>query len=260
MATKKRSTKTAEKASKAKKKKSKPSKKTASKARPAPKSAGKRTSPAKAARKGAKKAPAQTKPAVKNKSAAKGKLGGAKAAGRKTRAAPAKQATKRVRSSPFSAALKLYESGLKLAHSEKFEPAKDKFKELIEQFPGEIELLDRAHLLIQACDKRILGQRSRPRLKTADDFYEVGVTELNGRRLDEAQDHLERALKLEPKADYVLYALAAVCCLRGERDAALAHLKSAIQYRSQNRFLAGNDADFASLSDDPEFIELITSE
>ena len=257
MTTKKRSTKTAAKASKAKKTKAKPAGKSASQARPAPKAAAKRTSAAKAT-KGAKKKTVDKKAAAKKKASSRKSSRKATKAAR-PRAVPAKQA-KRVRPSTFSAALKLYESGLKLAHSEKFEPAKDKFKELIEQFPGESELLDRAHILIQACDKRILGQRSRPRLKTADDFYEVGVTELNGRRLDEAREHLERALKLEPKADYVLYALAAVSCLGGERDAALAHLKRAIEYRDQNRFLAAYDFDFASLSDDPEFIALITSE
>ena len=264
MAAKKRTTKAAAKASKSKKSKAKPAKKASPKARPAAKSAKKpsRTTPAakQAAKKTVKKTPTAKKSSPAKKKAMPKKAATRRAPARKSATKPAAKPARPLRKSTFSAAVKVYESALELVHSEKFDRAKTKFNELITRFPSDTELLERAHVLIQACDKRILEMRSGPRLKTADDFYDVGVAELNGRNLDASRTHLEKALKLEPNADYVLYALAAVLCLSGERDQSLAYLRSAIQQRDQNRFQATNDADFSSLFEDPEFLDLTTSQ
>ncbi|PYR86681.1 MAG: hypothetical protein DMG19_12430 [Acidobacteria bacterium] len=74
-----------------------------------------------------------------------------------------------------------------------------------------------------------------------------------------AIQHLEHALKLNPKADHVLYALAAASAIRGDRDNALQHLKQAIHFRPENRFLAARDSDFESLKEDPDFRQLVTA-
>ncbi len=178
----------------------------------------------------------------------------------KKKSPPRKESVK-TRASNFSAALKVYEAGLKLMHAEAYEKAKAKFGELTQRFTDEMELLDRTNVLIQACDQRIREKRSAgPKLKTADDYYEVAIAEMNSRRLDIARDHLNAALKRSPKADHVLYALAAVSALSDERDDALEYLKKSIQYRDKNRFLAVNDTDLESLFEDPEFIELIKPE
>jgi tetratricopeptide (TPR) repeat protein len=143
-------------------------------------------------------------------------------------------------------------------HAEKFEKARETFRALVEEFPEETELLDRAHVLIHVCQKRIREAKKSLKLKSADDYYEVGVAEMNRRELDDALEHLQQALKMSPRADHVFYALAAVSALRNERDQALEFLEKSIKYRDENRFLAINDVDFESLSDDPEFIQLIT--
>ena len=41
---------------------------------------------------------------------------------------------------------------------------------------------------------------------------------MNMGRWDEAREHLLRARKLAPKADYVIYAMAALDCLTGEAE------------------------------------------
>ncbi len=179
-------------------------------------------------------------------------------AGRSTKGAPSKKET---RAANFAAALKVYEAALKLMQAESFDKAKAKFGELIQRFSTEIELADRANLLIQACDKRIREKRSTtPKLKTADDFYDVAVGEMNSHRLEAALDHLHSALKRAPEADYVLYAIAAASALSDQREDALEYLRRAIQSRHENRFQAGNDTDFESLFEDSEFIELIRPE
>jgi tetratricopeptide (TPR) repeat protein len=162
------------------------------------------------------------------------------------------------RKSAFSNAVKLYENGFKLMHAEKYDKARDTFTTLVNEFPDETELLDRAHVLIHVCQKRLRESKNGPKLKSADDYYEIGVAEMNRRELDDALEHLQQALKMSPRADHVLYALAAVSALRDERDEALEFLQQSIKFREENRFLAINDVDFESLSDDPEFIQLIS--
>jgi len=53
---------------------------------------------------------------------------------------------------------------------------------------------------------------------------------------------------------------AALDCLTGEADSAMANLKVAIQLRSENRYHARNDEDFAFLQEDPRFTELLYPE
>jgi hypothetical protein len=62
-----------------------------------------------------------------------------------------------------------------------------------------------------------------------------------------------------PKGDHILYALATANALSSNRDEALHHLKQAIHYRGENRFLAARDSDFESLQDDAGFRQLVTA-
>jgi len=62
--------------------------------------------------------------------------------------------------------------------------------------------------------------------RTAEEHYQRGVAMMNLGRWDEARESLDKARKLSPKADHIVYAVAALDCLTGEADAALANLKS----------------------------------
>ena len=224
----------------------------------------KKKTAAKSGKAATKKTAPEKKPAPKKKAVKKtaAKPAPAPKIRKPARAKPAvsKKSPRRARLSTFSAALKIYETGVKLMQSEKFERAKTAFSELIKEFPNETELLDRAHVLTQACDKRILKGKKAPQLQGADDYYEVGVAQLNGHEVDKALENLLHALKLAPNGDHILYALAAVSALKGDRKAALDYLGKAIQQRHENRFLATNDEDFESLSEDSDFIQITTSD
>jgi Flp pilus assembly protein TadD len=87
----------------------------------------------------------------------------------------------------------------------------------------------------------------------------MGIAELNSRELDAAAQHLHQGLKLAPKGDHILYALAVVNALKGNREDALSFLKQSIEYRQENRFLAARDSDFESLAEDPDFKRLLVS-
>ena len=163
-----------------------------------------------------------------------------------------------VRSREYSNAIHAYESGLKLMHAENYERAIKAFAELIADHSGEAEVLERARMLMHACENK-LHERGKAVLKSADDHYNLGIAELNRRELDAAGQHLQQALKLSPKGDHILYAMAALNALKGNRDEALTFLKQAIHHRAENRFLASRDSDFENLADDSDFRQLVTS-
>jgi tetratricopeptide (TPR) repeat protein len=163
----------------------------------------------------------------------------------------------RVRSKQFVNAIQAYEAAIKLMHTEAFEKAIRAFEDLITEHPEEPEIQERAKVLIHACEKKI-HEKERTVLRSADDHYNVGIADLNRREIESAIQHLEHALKLTPKADHVLYGLAAANAVQGNREQALGFLKQAIHYRAENRFLAVRDGDFESLQEDAEFKTLVT--
>lgn len=142
-------------------------------------------------------------------------------------------------------------------HAEHFEKAVKCFQNLIADHPDEPEIQERAKVLIHACEKKI-HDKARTVLRSGDDHYNVGIADLNRRELDSAIQHLQHALKLAPKADHVLYALAAASALQGDRDHALNYLKQSIHHRPENRFQAARDTDFETLQEDADFKQLVT--
>ncbi len=137
--------------------------------------------------------------------------------------------------------LKQYEEALHYFQQQKFHKAKQVLEKVIAGVSK--ELADRAQVHLRICEQRI----SR-------------VAMMNLGRWDEAREHLLRARKLAPKADYIFYAMAALDCLTGEAESAMANLKIAIDLRPENRYHARNDEDFAFLQEDPRFTELLYPE
>lgn len=155
------------------------------------------------------------------------------------------------------AQLKLYDEALALFHQQKFAKAKQELEKVLEG-PSK-ELADRARMHLRIAEQR-MKPASEQNPKTADEHYQRGVAMMNIGRWDDARESLLKARKASPKADYIHYALAALDCLTGEADSAMANLKVAIELRPENRFHARNDEDFAFLQEDPRFTELLYPE
>jgi tetratricopeptide (TPR) repeat protein len=155
------------------------------------------------------------------------------------------------------AQLKTYDEALSLFHQQKFARAKEELEEVLKG-PSK-ELADRARMHLKIAEQRMKpSQEQNPR--TAEDHYQRGVAMMNIGRWDDARESLDKARKAAPKADHIHYALAALDCLTGEADSALANLKVAIQLRPENRYHARNDEDFEFLQEDPRFTELLYPE
>jgi tetratricopeptide (TPR) repeat protein len=155
------------------------------------------------------------------------------------------------------AQLKVYDEALALFHQQKFARAKQELEKVLEG-PSK-ELADRARMHVKIAEQRMKpSHEQNPR--TAEEHYQRGVAMMNIGRWDDARESLDKARKAAPKADHIHYALAALDCLTGEADSALANLKVAIQLRPENRYHARNDEDFAFLQEDPRFTELLYPE
>ena len=153
--------------------------------------------------------------------------------------------------------LKQYEEAVRYFNQQKLHKAKQALEKVIAG-PSH-ELADRARVHLRIAEQRI----SRPpttALRTSEDYYHQGIAMMNLGLWDSAREHLEKACKLAPKADFVYYALAALDCLTGEAELAMQNLKTAIDLRPENRYHARNDEDFAFLQDDPRFTEMLYPE
>lgn len=201
------------------------------------------------------KAKTHSKPATKaSKSAAKAKpLAGKAVSKAGARPIPAKVGP----SKQFAGAVTALEAGIKLMYAEDFAKAVKAFNKVVADYPDEPEILASAKARIQACEKK-LQEKARTVYRTPDDHYNVAVAMMNRGDLDSAMTHLQSALKLAPKADHILYAIAAANALQGNRDQALHYLKQSIHHRAENRFQAVQDNDFAVLAEEQAFKDLVT--
>ncbi|MBZ5612482.1 MAG: tetratricopeptide repeat protein [Acidobacteriia bacterium] len=150
-------------------------------------------------------------------------------------------------------AVQNYELGLRALQERKFEKAKGHLQKALSG-PNK-SLVDRAQVHILTCDKH-LGTPTL-QFKTAEEHYDYAVSLINTGDYVTAREHLDKLLKQNPKAEFVLYGLAALQCLTGHVEESLRTLDEAIQAKPALRFQARNDTDFQNLAEDPRFTELL---
>ena len=149
-----------------------------------------------------------------------------------------------------------YEEAVRLFHAHAFDRADSLFQKAM-QGPNRT-LAHHAQVHSQICQKRL--RPPEVTLKTVDDHYNYAVTLINARRLKEAAEILERALRMAPQVDYIHYALAAAQALQGNPQGAYERLKTAIELQPRNRILARGDADFAGILEYPPLASLLQIE
>src|SRR4051794_12131629 len=233
-----------------------------------------------AARKAVKTAAAR-KTAAKSRSAVKAKKAAPKPAARKAapkKAAPSvsrvkttqKQAAVRaIRPAPTapppprpptqdeSAALVAFERAHKEFVRGRFAEARNQFRVLVDKYSQVAEVAARARTYLAIAESRLRTESILPR--DADSLYDRGVIELNNGEYVAAQEMFERALKREPEAADIHYALAATRARLGSIDLALESLQRALDLKPTLRVRAQHDHDLNPLRNDPDFDRLIFS-
>jgi len=151
-------------------------------------------------------------------------------------------------------ALQNYEAGLRAMQEHKFDKAKPLFQKVLTG-PSK-ELIDRATVHLNICHQH-LERPASSQFKTPEEHFDYAVSLMNVGDYVTAREHLDKLLKQSPKADYVIYGLAALECLTGHVEDSLRHLDEALRLNPQLRFQARNDSDFQNLAEDPRFTELL---
>jgi tetratricopeptide (TPR) repeat protein len=152
-------------------------------------------------------------------------------------------------------ARKDFDRGVAALQKKKFEEAERNFVDLIQKYPDEKELVDRARVYRAVCErqKRAVNPALEP-----EDFYYAAVLEKNRGNVPEAIEHLKRAARKNGggRVDFLL-----ACCYAqsGDSVTALEHLRKAIEEDQRHRILARHDRDFDPVRDSPEFQDLLAS-
>ena len=178
-----------------------------------------------------------------------------KSTGRVLHMAQKPTAKKTVAEDPrYTQALQSYETGLRAMQEHKFDKAKPHFQK-VTAGPSK-ELTDRATVHLSICNQH-LERSTATQFKTAEEHFDYAVSLMNIGDYVTAREHLEKLLKQNAKADYVVYGLAALDCLTGHAEDSLKHLDEALRLNAHLRFQARNDSDFQNLAEDPRFTELL---
>jgi len=159
------------------------------------------------------------------------------------------------RSEGYEQALSEFARGLELTYGGDYTAALELFGKVASGNPDEPELTERARAYSAVCSRKLATAPELP--TTAEGLYHLGVIRSNEGRLDEALGFLNQALTIEPGSARLHYARASAYALKGQADAAVADLRSAVDGDPKLRFQAGNDPDFERIRDEASFIDVI---
>jgi tetratricopeptide (TPR) repeat protein len=146
-----------------------------------------------------------------------------------------------------------FDKAMKLFHKRDFQGALPLFDDAGKG--SDISLAHTAQLHARMCRQRL--EKEAPQLKTSEDNYAFGLALASRRELTGAEQYLQRALQMAPRADHVLYMLALVKGLQGDVPAAAAFLARAIEIQPSNRGTARTDPDFRELLHHQPIRELV---
>ena len=152
----------------------------------------------------------------------------------------------------FYEAVAIYERGVQALQKHDFAGAADYFRTVVDRYPEERELLERARLYLRVCERETTRQPT-PGPKTAEERVYAATVALNSGDHSGALDHLQKALGEDPENDYAHYIMAVALGMRSRNDEAIGHLQQAIALNPENRGLAKQDPDLDTLRDHDRF-------
>ena len=216
----------------------------------------------KAAKPAAKSAPAKAKAKVQAKPAKKA------AAPAKSRPVASKQAAAPPRifrqptppppppplaapKPPAADAVLGFERGMSELQKHNYPAAKITFQGLLDNFPSEGFLTDRARVYLQLADREL--QRRPASSGTVEERLTAATAALNNNDDAEAGRLAESAFKDDRSADLAVYLMAIVAARQGRTSDALAHIKLAIEINPDSRIQARQDEEFDILLELDEF-------
>jgi tetratricopeptide (TPR) repeat protein len=155
----------------------------------------------------------------------------------------------------FYEALAIYETGVRALQRHDFEVGADSFRSVIQRYPEERELGERATLFLQVCERETARRASPP--ETTSDAVIAATVALNAGDADGALVRLGKVLERAPDSDHAHYIMAVALTEKGDSGLAIRHLRQAITLNPDNRSNAIKDPDLSALRELSAFQELV---
>lgn len=152
--------------------------------------------------------------------------------------------------------LALYGQAIQLMQSSHYKEAHAAFDSLLGNAPH--DLGDRIRMYIAACVAQI--HTGTTEFRSHEERYDYAISLLNHGNYEDAREHFNQILLDQCECDYAFYGLALLSSMTNSSHECLDHLEQAIRLNPQNRIQARSDSDFANMSDDPRFTELLYPE
>jgi len=152
------------------------------------------------------------------------------------------------------AAIRAFENALKLFNRQDFGAAKASFEQLIANHSDQTDIAAPVRTYLAICEQKVT--RTSTKNRNPDALYNQGVFEFNRGNVEAAIDIFEKALKSEPRADHLLYSLAAAYAREGEELKSVEALRKAIAVNPAHRSHARHDPDFTPLRNNQEFLRI----
>jgi len=156
---------------------------------------------------------------------------------------------------PNPKAIQLLERGIKALQKKNYKSATTAFTSLLDKFPSEHALRDRARGFIATCERMTATKPKAP--TDGGEVLQLATYHLNRGEFEEARTLLDKAKKKPSIKPETTYAFALYHALVGEEEAALDSLAEAIELDETCKFVARTETDLASLHELPRFQELV---
>lgn len=151
-------------------------------------------------------------------------------------------------------AVRAFQTAMEALQRHRYADAATAFRGLIDRFPDERALLDRARVYLDLCERELRKRPAEP--QTAEERLTAATAALNNGDDDQAESLAKAVLTNYPNHDLALYLLATVEARRGNVDEAISNLRQAISISPEVSAQARHDDDFEVLRDSAVFREL----
>lgn len=154
----------------------------------------------------------------------------------------------------YQEALVVYQTGLENLQSHKYKAALTSFDGLINNFPDERELLERARLYLRVCERELQAPQT---VETFEHHVLAATMALNAGQPTEAIKHLHEAGTQHTNNDKVEYLLGLATAAQEDHQNAVAHLLRSIELNPNNRFPARTEQGFDFIREDENIVKAL---
>jgi tetratricopeptide (TPR) repeat protein len=152
----------------------------------------------------------------------------------------------------------VFERGFRALQVRNFKEAAAVLSSIIDRYPDEKELHERARVYIAICERQSDAKRDQaPR--TIEERMNAATVALNRGAFREALEFLASVRREDAENDLVHYMLAVAHAGLGDAASAIPHLHQAVELNPENRYLAAQDTDLDPIRHHAEFTALLDS-